>query len=299
MSKKRKPKHRRKRNPQWDGIRRQWETTEMTYRELEEMFGVKANTIRSRRNREKWSRDTAKRDVMNPIRRPEEIAREEEEIEEFRGEDVEKDINPNKLSEPRRLFCLYYMKYFNATKAYQKAYGCAYRTALNGGYRLLNTKEVREELDRLRKIHTTELMLDARMVLQKYIDIAFADITDFVEFGQNEIEEINESGEVVTRGRNYVNFKSSDMVDGTLISEIKQGREGASIKLADRMKALDILTKYFDLLSDKDQQRLQQEKLKLEIEKMKTGLEDGGDNQNTFIITGEEEMRRYLNERNS
>jgi phage terminase small subunit len=39
-----------------------------------------------------------------------------------------------------------------------------------------------EEIVRLKKQLADSVMLDARQVLQKYIDIAFADITDFVEF---------------------------------------------------------------------------------------------------------------------
>jgi len=38
----------------------------------------------------------------------------------------------------------------------------------------------------------TELKLDAKDVLQKYIDIAFADITDFVEFGSEEKVEMDD-----------------------------------------------------------------------------------------------------------
>ncbi len=43
--------------PNWEQIRKEWETTKKTYRELEEQFDVKQSTIRSRKNREKWQRN--------------------------------------------------------------------------------------------------------------------------------------------------------------------------------------------------------------------------------------------------
>jgi phage terminase small subunit len=46
---------------------------------------------------------------------------------------------------------------------------------------------VKLEIDRFRKQVADGLMLDATSILQKNIYIAFADITDFVEFGKREV----------------------------------------------------------------------------------------------------------------
>lgn len=80
---------------------------------------------------------------------------------------------------------------------------------------------------------------------------------------------MNDLGDVEQKEINYVDFNESTMVDGTIITEVKQGRDGISVKLADKMKALEMLSKYFDLLSEKDKKRLQEEKLKAEIAKVK------------------------------
>ena len=47
-------------------------------------------------------------------------------------------LNNEELTEKQRLFCLYYVRWFNATKAYQKAYGCDYTTAMVNGCKLLS-----------------------------------------------------------------------------------------------------------------------------------------------------------------
>ena len=46
-------------------------------------------------------------------------------------ESVNENVN---LTEKQRLFCLYYVRCFSATKAYQKAYQCDYFTAKAHGF---------------------------------------------------------------------------------------------------------------------------------------------------------------------
>ena len=41
----------------------------------------------------------------------------------------------------------------------------------------------------------------------------------------------------------YIHFKPSDEVDGTLIQEVKIGRDGVSLKLYDKQKAMQELIK--------------------------------------------------------
>ena len=129
---------------------------------------------------------------------------------------------------------------------------------------------IKKEIDRIKQERAAELNLDAQAVLQKYIDIAFADITDFVEFGQEKRPEldhnlepmIDENGDEITYSYSYVNLKNHDEVDGTLITEVKKGKDGVSVKLADKMKALEFLAKYTEILPEHVNRKLQQEKIK-------------------------------------
>ena len=64
-----------------------------------------------------------------------------------------KDVLENtELTDKQRLFCIYYIKCFNATKAYQKAYQCDYITAKSNGYRLLTNAYIKQKIERLHKI---------------------------------------------------------------------------------------------------------------------------------------------------
>ena len=71
---------------------------------------------------------------------------------------------------------------------------------------------------------------------------------------------------VKTYAFNFVHLNESTDIDGSLITEVKQGKDGISIKLADKMKALEYLSKHMDLLDERQLKQLQAEKLKAETD---------------------------------
>ncbi|MGE7922365.1 terminase small subunit [Viridibacillus arvi] len=90
----------------------------------------------------------------------------------------------------------------------------------------------------------------------------------------------NEGNQLVST-YSYVDLVESIEVDGTLITEVKQGRDGISIKLADKMKALDFLTKHMDLLDDRELKQLKVEKARIEVDKLQNG--DGSTTQESEV----------------
>lgn len=179
------------------------------------------------------------------------------------ADEVKQIIQNTDLTDKQQLFCIHYIRCFNATKAYQKAYGCDYRTAQSNGYQLLTNTYIRDEIFRLKQERLNREFLSEADVFQKYMDIAFADVTDFLEFGTEEVPVMAMYGPVkikdpdtgkekqLTKIVNTVRFKDSSDVDGSILSEVKQGKDGASIKLADRMKALQWLTDHMNLATEK------------------------------------------------
>ena len=184
------------------------------------------------------------------------------------AEEVEQVIENPDLTDKQRLFCIRYIRCFNATKAYQKAYGVDYNTAVVNGPRLLGNARIREEITRLKQVRLSREMLDEHDIFQKYMDIAFSDITDYVDFGREEVQVMGAFGPVqvdnpngdgkipLMKTINSVRFHESGAVDGTLITEVKQGKDGASIKLADSMKALEWLADHMDLATPEQRARI-------------------------------------------
>lgn len=155
------------------------------------------------------------------------------------------------LTDKQQLFCIYYIRCFNATKAYQKAYGVDYATAAVAGPRLLGNVRVKKEILQLKQERLNREFFSESDIFQKYMDIACADMADFAEFGNEEVEIVLDNGETKTIKVSHVNVKNSDEVDGTIISEISKGKDGVKVKLADRMKALQWLSDHMDLATEK------------------------------------------------
>ncbi|MFJ7950348.1 terminase small subunit [Lysinibacillus sp. NPDC096418] len=261
----------------WDEIKQEWETTKITLADLAEKHDIKLGTLKSRKSREKWSRDATKKDATK-TRKVATIKEDASKDEIIHFTDDEE----NGLNDKQSLFVAYYVKCWNATKAYQKAYpGCAYSTAMVEGSKHLRNPKIREEITKVRDGLTEDALLDKRTLIQKWIDIAFADITDYLKFGRQEEVEYQEDGQpaidmngnVKTYAFNYVHLNESSEIDGSLITEVKQGKDGISVKLADKMKALEFLSKHMDLLNERELKQLQAEKMRIEVEAVRKSNE--------------------------
>ena len=248
----------------------------MKYKEIAEKYGVTINTVKSWKTRYKWSKDGKKSVHTKTGKVCTQKNNKNNVKKEAIAEAVEQVIENAELTDKQRLFCVLYVKCFNATKAYQKAYEVDYNTAASIGYRLLENDGVKKEIQRLKKNRLNREMLDESDIFQKYMDIAFSDVTDFVEFGQEDVPVMavygpvqvkdEETGEkkTLTKRVNVVRFKDSSEVDGTLIAEVKQGKDGASIKLPDRTKALEWLAEHMDMATEEQRARIENTKAKTE-----------------------------------
>lgn len=237
--------------------------------EIAETLGVPEGTVRSWKNRYNWD-DKSNATLQNKKRN---VAKKINTKNKAAEDAVNQVMENTDLTDKQRLFCVLYVS-FNATKAYQKAYRCSYETAMVEGWNTLRNPKIRDEISRLKQNRLNREMLDEHDIFQKYMDIAFADITDFVEFGREKVPVMGAFGPVEVKDPdtgekvplmqeiNTIRFRESSEVDGSLISEVKQGKNGASVKLADRMKALEWLAAHMDLATEEQRAKISLMKLK-------------------------------------
>ena len=239
--------------------------------EIANQLGVAEGTVRSWKNRYKWAGDNAtlQRSKRNVAKNSQTLIKNKESPV---AHEVESVMKNTELTDKQQLFCIYYIRCFNATKAYQKAYGCNYTTAMSEGSKHLRNPKIKEEIFRLKQERLNREFLSESDIFQKYMDIAFADITDYVEFGNGSFND-PETGEEVSYS--FVNLKDSKTVDGTIVSEVSKGREGAKIKLADRMKALQWLTDHMDLATDKQKAEIALLRAKVQTDDSEEIADDG------------------------
>lgn len=258
--------------------------TGMNLVDIARELGKPEGTVRRWKSTQKWDEQKSERSETKANVRNSNNVNTNEAI----ANEVKQVIDNPELTDKQRLFCLHYVRCFNATKAYQKAYGCSYNAANAEGYKLLVNPCVKKEIQNLKQNRLNREMLSESDIFQKYMDIAFADITDFVEFGREEVPVMtmygpletkdDETGEKkkVTKVINTVRFKEHTEVDGTIITEVKQGRDGASIKLADRMKALDWIAEHMDLATEKQ---------RAEIDAIRSKVNRDGENTESQIAS--------------
>lgn len=214
----------------------------MKYKDIADKYGVSINTVKSWKKRYNWER---KKGCTQNKKGCTQKKLEKKAV----ADEVKQVIQNTDLTDKQQLFCIYYIRCFNATKAYQKAYGCGYTTAVTNGPALLGNTRIKEEILQLKQDRLNREFLSESDIFQKYMDIAFADINDFVD---------------VSAG--FVTAK--DNIDGTIVSEVSNTQSGVKIKLADRMKALQWLSDHMNLATEK-------QKVEIALLKAKVQTDDG------------------------
>lgn len=198
---------------------------------------------------------------------------------------VDKVIENEELNDKQRDFCLRFVRTCNATQAYVMAYGCTYNAAMSSASALLRNPKIQAELQELRKIKHSEYgNITGDDVVAMHIKIAFADMHDYVQF-ESKLVPVTHNGAVIkmehpktgklmpiTKSTNIVKLRDSSRVDGQLITEVSEGREGVKIKLADRQKSLAFLERHFEL-NPMDRHRKEYDNKRYELDMKKADLE--------------------------
>lgn len=205
----------------------------MKYKDIAAKYGVTINTVKSWKQRNGWSRKKDSEEEKGCTQTEKKGAHKKQKgctqnrrvapvQPERKSDGFPEPEHEGELSEKQRLFCLYYIKYRSQTKAYQKAFQCSYENAASHAYELWRNVEVKKEVNRVLEELHQDIRIDIKDLIQQQIDIARADINDFVDIIGSSVR---------VRG---------DM-DGTLVKEIKETKEGISIKLYDKQKAIEFL----------------------------------------------------------
>ncbi len=224
--------------------------------DIADALGVARGTVRAWKSRYKWPESATKRNDVatqqhHGVTKRNGVATRRSAVAVKVAQIVDEFAEP--LNDNQRVFAEYYADNRNATQAYIKAYNAEWSTANRNSARLMANPKVRAYVDELLKLKRESIMLKPDDVLEKYMRIAFANITDFAEF--------NAHG---------VMLKHSGYVDGGVIKEVKQTAEGTSIKLLDQLKALEWLAKYFDMFpADKHRREYDLKRLELQERELK------------------------------
>lgn len=175
------------------------------------------------------------------------------------------------LTDKQQAFCEQYTRNNNARLAAKQA-GYSPKSAHILGWKIRQDHKCAKYIAWLKARVANECCLKGAEIIDQYMRIAFADITDFV----------------TTDTFGKVRIKPLDQLDGQVITRLSQTNSGIHIELADKGKALEKLEKYFEFMPADWRQKIEERKVgllekRLELEKYKAGQFSDDDMDDGFI----------------
>nr|DAD63554.1 MAG TPA: Terminase small subunit [Caudoviricetes sp.] len=141
------------------------------------------------------------------------------------------------LSEKQKRFVSEYIIDLNAKQAAIRA-GYSPKTAEVQASRLLSLVKVQTEIAKAMEDREKRTGITQDRVLAELSAIAFAKATDYVEIGEDGLVKIKPTAELTDEQKKA-------------IASIKKGINGIEIKLTDKTKALEMLSRHLGLFNDK------------------------------------------------
>lgn len=229
----------------------------MKYKDIASKYGVSINTVKSWKKRH-WSKDAPiKKGMHTKLKR--DASKVLDELE-----------DNNELTDKQKLFCMYYIQRFNATWAYQQAYGANYETSKTEGSRNLAKPNVKRQLSKLRAQQTADIYIDARDLIRELKKMAFSNIGDVIDAksikhmkwirmpddsgpyednrGKYRLDPLidADTGQQAYYYETIVNLRD-DIGDSSSIKSIRVDRGDVIVEMYDKQKALSMLLKYLEV----------------------------------------------------
>ncbi|OTA50326.1 terminase small subunit [Limosilactobacillus reuteri] len=234
----------------------------MKYKDIAKKYGVALSTVKSWKTRNKWQRNNATKKKSMHTKAKSTRTKQEK---------VAPSLPPpelpasDELNDKQKAFCLYYLQRYNATWAYQKAYGGSYESARRLGSLLLTNVDIKSFLTELKKQQSQDLYATANDILLRYLNQATSNVTDVLSFRTEKhlayykVRDKNGpyedaggkfryepkidpgTGEQAYYYTNIVELKDSSKIDTSNIKSIRIDKGEPVVEMEDRQKAMQIL----------------------------------------------------------
>lgn len=267
----------------------------MKYKDIAEKYGKALSTVKSWKQRYKWSKD---KDVVD-LKKEQKSTRTKSKstrTKKFVDEQIEL-ANNSDLTECEEMFCVYYAQRPNQTKAYMKAFSNNnYNASATYAYNLMKKRAIINRIRELKRGAQETALIELADIVNELKRQAFADVTDYIIYETEKVyeweDEYNEekkdfdqkpiidhnTGEQAFHYKNIVRFKDASETDTTLLKSVKLNKEGhVEVETYDKQKALLELMKF---MNDKTMQdaRLQKLQADTDISKARANMLGGTDN---------------------
>lgn len=245
----------------------------MKYKDIAEKYDVALSTVKSWKTRNNWQR--TKKSKKSTRTKSKSMRTKTQKVAHSRSPDLLEELaDNNELTDKQKAFCMYYLQRYNATWAYQKAYGVSYKSARTLGPKMLANVGIKKQLTELKKQQSAELYATANDIMLNYLKQAHSDITDVLEFktvkrlkwvkipdDTGEYEDMDghyrldpkidpETGEQAFYYENLVLLKDSNEIDTSNIKSIRINDGEAVVEMYDKQKAMKELLERLPSVDD-------------------------------------------------
>jgi phage terminase small subunit len=179
-----------------------------------------------------------------------------------RSKKKRKELGPmNKLTHKQQRFIAEYVIDGNATQAAIRA-GYSGNRAKEIGYENLTKPHIKALIEQKQKEQTEKAGVTAEAVIKELASIGFSKVTDYLEVKDYEVligyENDSDGNQDVSRPttrtiRGVEVYKTVDVPEEkqSAIAEIRQTKDGISLKLYDKTKALELLGRNLGIFKDR------------------------------------------------
>lgn len=161
----------------------------------------------------------------------------------------------SKLTDQEKNFILYYLESYNARQSYIKAFGCKSEVAKIKAFALLQRKDVQSQIRKLKKVLQVGYDIDPSRYIEFLLKAANADIGDYIQFSEEDVLQYDkdgsvlidpDTGEPIKKKVNKMHLVNSQDADTSLIVSVKQGRDGISLQMVDKLKCWEKIKDFFE-----------------------------------------------------
>lgn len=195
------------------------------------------------------------------------------------GKDVKEVVNDkifeeifgSDMTENEKTFLLLYLESYNGAQSYRKAYNMDnIITSRVKACELLQRPHIRAAIKRARKIMSVGFDIDPTQYIEFLLKAANANIGDYVRVEEEEKPVLDkegnpvlnmDTGEPITNKRSRVFLNNSKDLDMSLVSSIKQGKDGVTIQLVDKLSCWDKIKDFMEWQSEKDNKAKEDSKI--------------------------------------
>lgn len=230
--------------PDWEAVKREYLSSDISLRKLAGQYGIKYNTMKHHASRNKWSDERKAGIKPKPVT---EITAGAKDINEYQLEIM----SECGLTDREKRFLAFYVNVSNASEAYRQAFKKS-DNASKKAYQLKNTPRVAKAYSQIMDKRAEYLTADLSRIMDRAKQVSEASIRDFLDWTSQEVQILDDHGKPVIDPdgkprvyyHNEVKLKPRDAVDFYPIEAVTQNNRGdVTIKLSDRNKASELLMK--------------------------------------------------------